>query len=77
MLSKDKIERINQLANKAKKEGLTQEEKEEQTMLRNEYIQSVRTSLKANLDTITIVKVDDEGNEVERTPLKNKNIKLN
>lgn len=77
MLSEDKIERINQLANKAKKEGLTQEEKEEQAMLRNEYIQSVRTSLKANLDTITIVKVDDEGNEVERTPLKDKNIKLN
>lgn len=77
MLSEDKIDRINQLANKAKNEGLNQEEKEEQALLRNEYIQSVRASLKANLETITIVKVDDEGNEIERTPLKDKSKKLN
>lgn len=72
MLSEDKINRINELANKAKQGTLTAEEKEEQAKLRNEYIQSVRFSLKANLDTITIVKVDDEGKEVERIPLKDK-----
>ncbi len=77
MLSEDKIERINQLANKAKSVGLNHEEKEEQTKLRNEYIQSVRNSLRANLETITIVKVDDEGNEIERTSLKDKRNKLN
>lgn len=77
MLTEDKINRINQLANKAKREGLSDSEKEEQTLLRNEYIQSVRSSLKSNLDTITIVKVDDEGNEVERTPLKDKGTRLN
>jgi uncharacterized protein YnzC (UPF0291/DUF896 family) len=72
MLTADKIKRINELAKKAKNEGLNEQEKEEQSLLRREYIDSVRNSLKANLDTITIVKVDEDGNELERTPLKNK-----
>jgi uncharacterized protein YnzC (UPF0291/DUF896 family) len=72
MLTADKIKRINELAKKAKNEGLNEQEKEEQSLLRREYIDSVRNSLKANLDTITIVKVDEDGNELERAPLKNK-----
>lgn len=35
------IERINELAKKAKTVGLTDEEKEEQAKLRKEYVQSV------------------------------------
>lgn len=76
MLSADKIMRINELAKKAKTVGLTSEEKEEQQILRNEYIQAVRYSLKANLETITIVKVDENGNETERISLKEKGVKL-
>ena len=37
-----KIQRINELARKSKQEGLTPSEKEEQRMLRVEYIASVR-----------------------------------
>lgn len=55
MITKEKIARINELANKAKDVGLTQKEKTEQLMLRQEYLQSVRRSLKANLDTIRFV----------------------
>lgn len=76
MLSEDKIKRINELAKKSKAGTLTEQEKTEQAHLRAEYIQSVRTSLKRNLDTITIVKMDDEGNEIERIPLKHKGSKL-
>lgn len=76
MLSAEKILRINELAKKSKTVGLTNKEKEEQQKLRNEYIQAVRYSLKANLETITIVKVDEEGNETERISLKEKGAKL-
>lgn len=76
MLSAEKIMRINELAKKAKTVGLTKVEKEEQQSLRNEYIQAVRYSFKANLDSITIVKVDEEGNETERIPLKEKGSKV-
>ena len=72
MLSKEKINRINELANKSKIDKLSPEELEEQAALRKEYIESVRSSFRSQLNTITLVKVDEEGNEIERTPLKNK-----
>ena len=46
MMTKEKIERINYLARKSKKEGLTKEEKLEQKKLRSEYIQNFRKSFK-------------------------------
>lgn len=52
------IKRINELYHKSQKEGLTIEEKDEQTRLRKEYIASVRTSLKAQLDNIDIKESD-------------------
>lgn len=60
MVTPEKIQRINELARKAKQTGLTSEEKLEQDGLRQEYIQSVRNSLKANLNSLKIV--DEEGN---------------
>ena len=53
-----KIQRINELARKSKQEGLTPSEKEEQRMLRVEYIASVRMNLKAQLDHIDIQQED-------------------
>lgn len=52
------IERINFLAKKAKTEGLTPEEKEEQQKLRREYIDSVVGNLRAQLDNVQIVDGD-------------------
>lgn len=55
------IKRINELAKKAKQEGLTEQEKQEQKQLREKYIAAVRSSLKANLDAIRFVD-DDQPN---------------
>ena len=55
MLSKEKIKRINVLAKKSKSEGLTKEEKKEQSKLREEYIKNAKASLKKQLDNIEIV----------------------
>ena len=56
-----KIDRINVLAKKAKTEGLTEEEKQEQAILRREYIDAVKASLCANLDNTYLV--DEKGNK--------------
>lgn len=58
MLSPEEIERINVLSRKKKSEGLTEEETIEQKTLRRKYIDSVKSSLRSQLDTIEIV--DDE-----------------
>lgn len=75
-MSKEKLNRINFLAKKSKEEGLTDEEKKEQTDLRKEYLQNIRQSFKNQLSTVTVI--DPEGTDV--TPekikqLKNKNNK--
>lgn len=54
MTLEDKIKRINELYHKSKAEGLTEEEKSEQAILRAEYIANVRANLKGNLNSITI-----------------------
>ncbi len=57
-MEKRKIERINELA---KKEVLTEEEKEEQKKLRREYIDEYKNSLKVQLDNTYII--DEHGNK--------------
>lgn len=52
------INRINELARKSKTLGLTEEEKKEQEKLRAEYIKNVRESLRANLNSISIIEKD-------------------
>ncbi|MBO1870943.1 DUF896 domain-containing protein [Lachnoanaerobaculum sp. Marseille-Q4761] len=53
-----KIDRINTLAHKQKSVGLTEEEKQEQAALRKEYIETIRESLRANLNNISIKEAD-------------------
>lgn len=55
------IDRINELAKKAKAEGLTDEEKQEQTKLRNEYRTAFRRNLESQLEHTYIV--DENGNK--------------
>ena len=52
------IARINALAKKAKKEGLTPEERTERDKLRRIYIDSVKASLVGQLDNTYIVQPD-------------------
>lgn len=52
MITDEQIHRINQLARKAKTEGLTEEEKAEQHHLRAQYVAAVKRSLQGHLDHI-------------------------
>lgn len=52
------IARINELAKKAKAEGLTPEELTERDKLRRIYIDSVKASLVGHLDNTYIVRPD-------------------
>lgn len=59
-MDKAKIERINELAKKSKTIGLNDVEKEEQQVLRQEYIRAFRENLKTTLDSVVVV--DKYGN---------------
>ena len=54
----EKSQRINELSRKSKAEGLTEEEKKEQSVLRREFVESFRSNLKAQLDNIDIQEKD-------------------
>ena len=60
MITKEMIDRINELAKKKKTVGLTSEETEEQQKLYKEYLQAFRKNFKAQLENIEIVD-DDNG----------------
>ena len=46
------ISRINELYHKSKAEGLTDEEKKEQQMLRQQYVAAIRGSIQSQLNNI-------------------------
>lgn len=58
-MEQKQIDRINELARKAKSEGLTEAEKAEQAVLRRAYIDSVLGNLKSQLDNTYIM--DEKG----------------
>ncbi|RHW37962.1 DUF896 domain-containing protein [Neobacillus notoginsengisoli] len=68
MLPKEKIDRINQLARKAKSGGLTVDEAKEQSSLRQEYLKAFRSSMLDTLTNTTII--DPEGNDVTPEKIK-------
>ena len=57
-MKEEKIRRINELYHKSKAEGLTEEEKKEQKILRQEYIESFRENLRGQLNNISINEKD-------------------
>ena len=66
-MTEDKIKRINELAHKSKTpEGLTEEEKEEQAILRQEYINSYKASLIGQRENTYIVRTDGTKEHRER-----------
>lgn len=58
MTMEEKIKRINELYHKSQKEGLNEQEKEEQKNLRQEYVASVRANLRGQLNQIDMVEKD-------------------
>ena len=69
-MEQERLGRINELANKEKREGLSKEEKAEQKLLREEYLKDFRASLRGILDN-TYVQYPDGKKE----KLQNKNDK--
>lgn len=63
-MTQEKIDRINELARKSKSVGLTEDEKAEQTALRNEYRQSVVGNLAVQLDNTYIMTPDGKKSKV-------------
>jgi len=57
-----KIDRINALAKKSKTVGLTPEEKEEQAILRKEFLEDFRAGFKQQLDRIEFVDEEPKRN---------------
>lgn len=73
MLSKEKLQRINELSKKKKAGTMTEAEAKEQTALRKEYLDTFRATMRDNIESLKII--DPEGNDV--TPDKLKQIKAN
>lgn len=65
-MTEEKIKRINALARKQKAEGLTEEEKAEQTVLRREYIEAYKRSLISQLENTVIIEPDGTRRPVRR-----------
>ena len=59
-MEQSKIDRINELAKKAKCGPLSEEETAERKLLREEYVAAFRSSLMVQLDNISVV--DECGN---------------
>lgn len=67
MVVSDKVlERINELAHKAKREGLTDEEIMEREALRKEYLANFRSRMRSQLEQIQIVEADGSVTPVTR-----------
>lgn len=55
------IQRINELARKAKTEGLSETEAKERDILRKQYMESFRASFRTQLDSIKFA--DEDSNQ--------------
>lgn len=68
MLSKDQIARINELAKKAKNEGLSLSEQTEQKKLREAYLAAFRGGMRNHIEGLKVV--DETGEDVTPDKLK-------
>ena len=65
-MTPEAIQRINELARKAKAQGLTPEEAQEQKRLRQEYLDSVRKNLVSQLENMSILEPDGTKKKVPK-----------
>lgn len=69
----DSLQRINELAKKQREKGLTNEEKVEQQVLREDYLRQIRGQV---INTFTGMKVlDSLGNDITPDKVRNLSIK--
>ena len=66
MTMDETIKRINELYHKSQKEGLTAEEKAEQKVLRQKYVESVRNNLRGQLENMSIERPDGTIEKVKK-----------
>ena len=66
MVTEEQIRRINELARKSRTEGLTEEEKAEQAVLRRAYIDAVKASLVGHLENTYIKEPDGTIHKLEK-----------
>lgn len=59
MFDQKKLDRINELAKKNKAEGLTEEEKKEREILRQEYLNNFRAHFRSRLDNVKVVSPEE------------------
>ena len=71
-MEQQKLDRINELAKKAKSEGLTPEEEQERAALRAEYIAAYRASLRSQLDSLRIQTPDGKTVPLAKKPKSDK-----
>lgn len=65
-MTPEAINRINELARKAKAQGLTEEEALEQKKLRQEYLDSVKKNLVSQLENMSILEPDGTKKKVQK-----------
>lgn len=65
-MEQSRIDRINELARKAKTEGLTEAETAERDALRKEYLAAVRASLTAQLDNTYVQTPNGQKRKLKR-----------
>lgn len=65
-MEQSKIDRINVLARKSKAEGLTEEEKAEQQVLRKAYIESWKNGVRQTMSQVSFVEADGSITPVKR-----------
>ncbi len=66
MNMQERINRINELYHKSQVQELTLEEKEEQALLRREYVDNIRGNLRAQLDSIRVERPDGTLEKLEK-----------
>ena len=62
----DIIKKINEFTKISRERELTEEEKKEREKYRKLYIKKFKTSMRGHLDSIKVVRVDDNGNPVDK-----------
>ena len=61
----DIIKKVNEFSKLARERELTEEEKKEREKYRKMYMEKFKESMRGHLDSIKIVRVDDEGNPID------------